>query len=136
MTRKPRDHSPHARFRASSPSPRNHNHKTSDPMSAKTETENEVDPTTELKSLLRQAEKALSHSAGEGGEKFDELREKLRDALSDSRFSFDSIRTETVRRAKQADKMVRDNPYYAIGIAAGVGAIVGLLVSRSYSSSR
>jgi ElaB/YqjD/DUF883 family membrane-anchored ribosome-binding protein len=104
-------------------------------MSAKTDTENEIDPTTELKSLLRQAEKALSHSAGETGEKFDELREKLRDALSDSRFSFDSIRTETVRRAKQADKLVRDNPYYAIGIAAGVGAIVGLLVSRSYSGN-
>jgi ElaB/YqjD/DUF883 family membrane-anchored ribosome-binding protein len=104
-------------------------------MSAKTETENEVDPTTELKSLLRQAEKALSQSSGETGEKFDELREKLRDALSDSRFSFDSIRHETVRRAKQADKLVRENPYYAIGIAAGVGAIVGLLVSRSYSSS-
>jgi ElaB protein len=89
---------------------------------------------SELKSLLREAEKALSHTSGEAGEKFDELRERLRDALSHGRYSFDNIRSETVRRAKQADTLVRDNPYYAAGIAAGIGALIGILVSRSCSS--
>jgi len=100
-------------------------------MSAKTETETDA---TELKSLLREAEKALSE--GEPGEKFDELRERLREALNAGRFSFENIRAETVRRAKQADTLVRNNPYYAVGIAAGVGALIGILVSRSCSNSR
>ncbi len=100
-----------------------------------TKTESTLDnPTAELKALLREAEKALSHSGGEAGEKFDELRGRLRDALSSSHFSIDAIRQETVRRAKQADALVRENPYYTAGIAAGVGALIGILVSRSLSS--
>ncbi len=35
---------------------------------------------------------------------------------------------------KQADTLVRENPYYTAGIAAGIGAIIGILVSRSLSS--
>lgn len=92
--------------------------------------------TDDLRSLLQEAEHALSHTAGEAGEKFDELRERLRAALDDGRSSLERLRTETVRRAKQADQLVRDNPYYAVGIAAGVGALIALIVSRSCQQSR
>jgi ElaB/YqjD/DUF883 family membrane-anchored ribosome-binding protein len=90
----------------------------------------------DLKELLHEAEQALSHTAGEAGEKFEELRERLRAALDKGRYSLDSIRAETVRRAKQADTLIRENPYYAIGVAAGVGAVIGILVSRSCQQSR
>jgi ElaB/YqjD/DUF883 family membrane-anchored ribosome-binding protein len=90
----------------------------------------------DLKALLQEAELALGNTAGEAGDKFDDLRERLRDALADGKFSFDRLRAEATRRAKQADQIVRDNPYYAIGIAAGVGAVIGILVSRSCNSSR
>ncbi len=90
----------------------------------------------DLKALLHEAEQALSHTAGEADGKFDELRERLRTALDSGKYSFDRLRTEATRRAKQADQIVRDNPYYAIGIAAGVGAVIGILVSRSCNSSR
>lgn len=102
-------------------------------MANKTETD---DSRSELRTLLREAEKALSHTTSEAGEKFDELRERLRDALTEGRFSLDNIRNETVRRAKQADQLVRDNPYYAVGIAAGIGALIGIIASRSMSSRR
>lgn len=94
------------------------------------------DTQQDLKALLREAEKALSHTAGDAGDKFDELRERLRGALTEGRFSLENLRAETVRRAKQADTLVRENPYYAVGIAAGVGALIGILVSRSYQNSR
>jgi ElaB/YqjD/DUF883 family membrane-anchored ribosome-binding protein len=103
-------------------------------MSTKSESTTLDNPTSELKALLREAEKALSRTGGEADEKFDELRGRLRDALSNGHFSFDAIKTETVRRAKQADTLVRENPYYTAGIAAGIGAIIGILVSRSLSS--
>ncbi|HWA28778.1 MAG TPA: DUF883 family protein [Lacunisphaera sp.] len=103
-------------------------------MSAKSQTSEETHQ--DLKELLHEAEQALSHAGGEAGEKFDELRERLRAALEKGRFSFENIRAETVRRAKQADTLIHDHPYYAIGIAAGVGALVGLLVSRSCQQSR
>jgi len=102
------------------------------PMSTKTETTD--NPTTDLKALLREAEKALSNSAGEAGETFDDLRGRLRTAISNGHFSLESLRQETVRRAQQADHLVRENPYYTAGIAAGIGALIGILVSRRLSS--
>jgi ElaB/YqjD/DUF883 family membrane-anchored ribosome-binding protein len=109
----------------------------SDPiMSTATSQKTDTQTSDDLKALLHEAEQALSNTAGEAGEKFDDLRERLRDALETSKYSFEHLRTEATRRAKQADQMVRDNPYYAIGIAAGVGALVGILVSRSLSNSR
>lgn len=102
------------------------------PMSEKA-----IAPETEdLKALLREAEQALSGAAGDAGESFDELRTRLRAALDQGRFSLENIKAETLRRAKQADSLVRENPYYAVGIAAGIGALIGILVSRSVSSSR
>lgn len=90
----------------------------------------------DLKALLYEAEQALGSTAGEAGDKFEELRARLRSALNSSRFSFDRLRHEASRRAQQADKLVRENPYYAVGVAAGVGAVIGVLVARSCSSSR
>jgi ElaB/YqjD/DUF883 family membrane-anchored ribosome-binding protein len=92
--------------------------------------------TEDIKKLLYEAEQALGSDPGEAGEKFDELRERIRQTIDDGRFSLERMRTETVRRAKQADKVVRENPYYAIGIAAGVGAIIGAIVANRSSSSR
>lgn len=90
--------------------------------------------TEDLRALLHEAEQALSETAGEAGEKFDELRDRLRMALDSGKYSLDRLRAEASRRAKQADQLVRDNPYYAIGIAAGVGAIIGILTARSCNS--
>ena len=104
-------------------------------MSDQTHT-TESPATEDLRSLLHEAEQALSSTAGEAGEKFDELRTRLRSALGNGRFSFEQMRAEATRRARQADKLVRENPYYAIGVAAGVGAAIALLVSNRYSNSR
>lgn len=105
-------------------------------MPDNTQTKTESHTADDLKALLHEAEQALSATAGEAGDKFDELRDRLRAALDSGKYSFDRLRHEAAIRAKQADQLVRDNPYYAIGIAAGVGAIVGILASRSCNSSR
>ena len=96
----------------------------------------EAHPADDLRALLHEAELALTQTAGDAGDKFDELRGRLRAALDQGRHSLDRLRTEATRRAKQADQLVRDNPYYAIGVAAGVGALIGILVSRSCQGSR
>jgi ElaB/YqjD/DUF883 family membrane-anchored ribosome-binding protein len=82
-----------------------------------------------LQVLLHDAEKALSNTAGAAGEKFSELRDRMRSAL-------DAGRAEAARRAKQADELVHEHPYYAVGIAAGIGALIGILISRSCNNSR
>ena len=99
-------------------------------------TSSEAQSTADLQALLREAEQALANTAGDVGVNFGALREKLRVALDGNKDSLDRLRAEAARRTRQADRFVRDNPYYAIGVAAGVGALVGLLISRSCNSSR
>ena len=89
----------------------------------------------EIRTLLHDVESAMSETTGEAAEKFTELRERLRTVLAEGQSTYERVRDETVRRAKQADHFVRENPYYAVGIAAGVGALVGLLVSRGCQKS-
>lgn len=84
----------------------------------------------ELRELLREAEQALS-SAGDSGEQFTDLIARLRSAVGEGRHTLERLREEAMKQAKQADALVRENPYYAVGIAAGVGALIGILVSRS-----
>ncbi len=83
----------------------------------------------DLKALLHEAEQALSHTAGEAGDKIDELRARLRTALRGGKDAFDQVRSE-------AGQLVRAHPYYAMGIAAGVGTLLGILISRSCNGSR
>src|ERR1700709_425484 len=65
-------------------------------MSTATSSKTDSDSHTaeDLKALLHEAEQALSSTAGEAGEKFDELRERLRDALDSGKYSFDRLRAE------------------------------------------
>jgi ElaB/YqjD/DUF883 family membrane-anchored ribosome-binding protein len=105
-------------------------------MNTTSETSPPSSSSPDLRALLREAEQALGDAAGEGGEKIEALRTRLRSALDNGAHLMERWRSEAVRQAKQADQLVRDNPYYAIGIAAGVGALIGILVSRSCSSSR
>src|SRR3954471_22455292 len=96
---------------------------------SRTKTRSATHNTSDLKVLLHDAERALSNTADAAGEKFTALRERMRAAL-------EAGRDEATRRAKQADELVHDHPYYAVGVAAGVGALIGILVTRRFSNSR
>lgn len=85
----------------------------------------------DLKVLLREAEAALGDSASSAGDKFDELRERLRTALADGKHSLARLRDEGAKQLHKADECVRAHPYQAIGIAAGVGVLIGFLFARS-----
>lgn len=84
----------------------------------------------ELRALLREAEQALSNATGETSEQFSDLIERLRAAVGEGRDTLERLREQAMRQAKHADQLVRENPYMAIGVAAGVGALIGILVAR------
>jgi len=79
---------------------------------------------TDLKTLSRDAEAMLHTTTGQAGEKMGELRERLTAAL-------DSART-TGRRLeeKAADQTIREHPYESMGVAFGIGLLIGMLVGR------
>ena len=59
-----------------------------------------------------------------------DLRAKLETATEKAKEVCQRLQDETVAAAKATDKAVREHPYQAIGIAFGVGVLIGALVAR------
>ena len=58
------------------------------------------------------------------------LRAKLEAATEKAKEVGKRLQEQTIAAAKTTDKAVHEHPYQAIGIAFGVGLLVGVLVMR------
>ena len=88
----------------------------------------------DLRAVLEDAEALLTATAGQAGERIQKARDRASETVRVARERLADSQEEITRRAreaaKDADKYVHDNPWQAVGIAAGVAFIIGLLVSR------
>ena len=50
--------------------------------------------------------------------------------LTDLKAMFQRMEDRAVEQAKAADKVIREHPYYTIGLAFGVGLLIGVLARR------
>jgi ElaB/YqjD/DUF883 family membrane-anchored ribosome-binding protein len=89
---------------------------------------------SDLRAVLEDAEALLSATAGQAGERIQKARERASETVRAARERLGEAQEEVIRQAKyaarEADGYVRDNPWQAVGIAAGVAFIIGVLVSR------
>jgi ElaB/YqjD/DUF883 family membrane-anchored ribosome-binding protein len=90
----------------------------------------------EISSLAEEARALMAATADVAGEKVSEARRRLAAALDGGRKIFGRAKEKAVEGAKATDEALREHPYQAIGIAFGVGAIVGYLVARRDSRNR
>lgn len=88
----------------------------------------------DLKTLARDTEDLLKVTAGDLGDKATELRTRLTEALHRAKGTYAELQGKTFASAKAAakrtDKVIRDHPWQAAGIAFGIGLLVGVLVAR------
>ncbi len=88
----------------------------------------------DMKLVVADAEELLRATANQAGDKVAELRGKVQDHLATARASLADAQVAVVEKARQvghaADDYVQDNPWRSVGIAAGVGLLVGLLIGR------
>jgi ElaB/YqjD/DUF883 family membrane-anchored ribosome-binding protein len=80
--------------------------------------------------LAEDAQALMAATADVAGEKVGEARKRLSAALDSAREIAGNVRDQAVAGAKAADQTVRENPYQAIAIGVGVGAIIGYLLAR------
>ena len=86
---------------------------------------------------LAEDARALMHATADvAGEKVGEARQRLAAALERGREIAGKVRDQAVAGAKVADKTVRENPYQAIAIGVGVGALLGYLIARRCACNR
>jgi ElaB/YqjD/DUF883 family membrane-anchored ribosome-binding protein len=60
-----------------------------------------------------------------------DLRAKLEAAVEKAKDACARLQEQTAAAAKATDKAVREHPYQSVGIAFGLGVLVGALVMRS-----
>jgi len=88
----------------------------------------------DVRQVLSSTEDLLSTAGDEGSDKARALREKVAENLKLAKDRLHDAEQVVVGKAKVAakatDQYVHDNPWKSIGIAAGVGLLLGVLISR------
>ena len=89
---------------------------------------------SDLKVVIADAEELLKMTAGQVGDKATELRGRMQTRLEQAKAELARVQAAAGVKAKEAgqatDAYVRENPWQAVGIAAGAGLLIGMLISR------
>lgn len=100
-------------------------------MSAKTPSEKLYE---DLRTVVEDAEALLHATASQTGERIEQIRERARESLNQARSRLVDAEGEALEQVRAAadstEEYVRANPWQAVGVAAGVGLLLGLLISR------
>lgn len=88
----------------------------------------------DLRLVVSDAEELLRSTADNAGAGAAELRDRVQASLARARAGLADAQDAAISRARAAgraaDDYVHDNPWRSIGIAAGFGLVVGLLIGR------
>lgn len=88
----------------------------------------------DLKTLAADAEALLKATASDASDKAQEVRARLTATLEKAKTTYDDMQTQGIAAAKaaakKADDAIRAHPYESIGIAFGVGILLGALLRR------
>jgi len=88
----------------------------------------------DMKVVISDAEELLRATANQAGEKIGVARERIQDSLHQAKVKLAEAEAVLMERAKLAarytDDYVQENPWRAIGVAAAIGVVLGLLLSR------
>jgi ElaB/YqjD/DUF883 family membrane-anchored ribosome-binding protein len=84
----------------------------------------------DLRALVRDAEEMLKVTAGDLSDKAQSARSRLSEAIERAKATCRRLEEKTVAAAKATDKVIREHPYESIGIALGVGLLIGILAAR------
>ncbi len=97
---------------------------------------NTSDMSEDVRALVEDAGALLKATADVAGDKVGAARKRLEAALHSARGMAESVCEKSRAGARAADAAVRENPYQAIAIGVGVGAILGFLLARQRSARR
>lgn len=84
----------------------------------------------DLKTLVNDADELLKATAGDLSDKAKEARAKLTVALERARTSAHQWEEKAAAGAKATDKLIREHPYQTVGVAFGIGVLLGALINR------
>jgi ElaB/YqjD/DUF883 family membrane-anchored ribosome-binding protein len=88
----------------------------------------------DIQNVVSDAQDLLKTVQAEGETRLTEVKAKVQSQLDAARQTLTELQTTVQAGAKHAmdttDAYVRTNPWRAVGISAGIGALIGFLISR------
>ena len=81
----------------------------------------------DLKAMVRDAEDLVKEAAGNMA---DRSKDEIRQALDKLKTSTRRIEEKALDRAEATDTVIREHPYQSIGVAFGLGLLIGVLVAK------
>lgn len=88
----------------------------------------------EMGTVISDAEEMLRMTADETGDAAASLRARVKDRMNKTKEELVRLQEAAMAKAHEvgdvADEFVHENPWQAIGVAAGIGLVVGMLISR------
>lgn len=88
----------------------------------------------DFKVVVADAEALLKATAGQGGEAMTAVRARVEESLAIAKAKMADAQAALLVRTKAAaratDEYVHVHPWQAIGVAASVGVVIGLLIGR------
>lgn len=89
---------------------------------------------SDIKSAIADAEDMLNATADQAGEKVANLRARIQERLKAARERLvdaeELLLAKTRAAARATDAYVHESPWTAIGVAAGIGLLVGVAIAR------
>ena len=84
--------------------------------------------------VVADAEALLKATANQGGEKLAEVRARAEESLKVAKARLleaqDALIAKTREAARATDEYVHEKPWHAVGVAAGIGLLIGYLLGR------
>ena len=88
----------------------------------------------DFKRVIRDAEALLKATANQTGDNIQAVRARAEETLHEARLKLDDLQDSIIDRTKAAyratDELIHENPWQALGIAAAVGFLIGMLTGR------
>jgi len=88
----------------------------------------------DLRVVITDAEELLRMTADQAGESAADIRSRVQTRMNQAKADLLHLQEAAVAKARAAghatDEFVHENPWKSIGVAAGIGLVMGLLVSR------
>ena len=84
----------------------------------------------DIKAVIKDGEQLLKAGARELGERGQAARERLAAALEVAKDTQRQLQERVLASAKATNLLIREHPYESLGIAFGIGVLVGILANR------